>query len=179
MSHFLYQITCYRYLNLLLMTVSTFYSTIAIAFRDKEPYSGDTSEQMPNSPAPTVSMKLFESELKPYSIAEDRALKSINGWLSPEGVLFGCRWREHSNAMKLLGFEHESEIETSGWIKLSQMRWMIIRRYADCNISEQQYDTIRHWHDSNFLSIDLFMFYKERMTNIQPVSLSNNKTESD
>lgn len=41
------------------------------------------------------------------------------GWLSPDGVLFGCDYRCHSTQAEYVHKKHENELEIAGWVKLT------------------------------------------------------------
>jgi hypothetical protein len=86
-----------------------------------------------------------------------RELTVIHGWLSPEGVLFACAWEKHNELTKALGFSHESEIENAGYCKLSQLKWLVQKRYCANGLTEAQWATIEQWYARNGFPEEHFM----------------------
>lgn len=107
----------------------------------------------PLPPKASHEMSLFEANL-PIEMTKQTSdsLLAINGWLSPKGQLISCKWRQHSYCLNIIGYKTESECENDGWIKLSQMKWMISKRYKKIILTEEQKTTINQWHLINNLS---------------------------
>lgn len=96
---------------------------------------------------PTMRMKQFNGNL-PQTLevlVEDNRLLSINGWLSPEGTLYACRWRQHRYVTLALDMISEGEMERSGFIKLTNMKWLVEDRYCPSQITPKQIETITNW----------------------------------
>lgn len=80
---------------------------------------------------------------------EDTELLATHGWLCPEGHLYSCGYTDHDALCRLLGFEHESEIENAGWCKLANLEWLVQPRYCARVLSEDQWSTIERWYARN------------------------------
>lgn len=81
----------------------------------------------------------------PQLVTADVELKAVSGWLSPDGVLYGCRYTEHVALADALG-KTEAALETEGWWKLQSGNW----RRADTRSFEptwtqRQLDTVWDW----------------------------------
>lgn len=74
---------------------------------------------------------------RPVTLKFDLTITSDNGWLSPEGKFYGCKFHEHSDTaykiMKGKDSNPERTLEEKGWIKVQ-------RRYeGDCQWFFRQY----------------------------------------
>ena len=141
---------------------NTFHSTIAAQFTEAPDFSLNSMTKI-KPPTPTKSMSLFEQELQGIDKQMDAKtqLKAINGWLSPDGQLFPCKWRQHSELGISLGFNGEAEMELKGWAKLTQMKWLIKGRYKKIELTDKQITTVNQWHDSNELNRDFYEFQQK------------------
>lgn len=102
---------------------------------------------------PTMRMKNFNVNL-PQTLdvlVQDNRLLATNGWLSKDGTLYACRWRQHKNITLALDMLNEAEMERSGYIKLTNMKWLVEDRYCDTNITPEQINTIKSWYELNDL----------------------------
>jgi hypothetical protein len=118
----------------------------------------DSIEPITSNLVPTTRMKQYNANL-PQTLevlVEDNRLFSINGWLSPHGVLYACRWRQHRNISLALDMASEAQMERAGYIKLTNMKWLVENRYCTGNITQKQIDTIANWFALNELSIQTF-----------------------
>lgn len=117
--------------------------------------------------SPTHSMKRYEFELPEVitTLIHDRKLLSINGWLNPEGDLYSCRFRQHNGILRALNVISESELESKGFIKLTNMKWLVEARYLEKDITEAQKETIHQWFVSNNLDLDNFEDLKQNFSN--------------
>lgn len=79
----------------------------------------------------------------------DDQLLAIHGWLAPDGTLFACAWEKHNELATALGFSHESEIESAGYCKLSQLKWLVNPRYCARRLTRAQWKTIEEWYERN------------------------------
>ena len=134
--------------------MSTFYNTIDKIFTSAGYVL--SSSQVPIPPTATKEMRQHEQDIELNQVVKQGALRSINGWLSPNGTLFSCRWQEHSNAVRYLGYRSEAEIESAGFIKLSQMVWMLTTRFVTIELTPEQLLTINQWHEINQLDRTYF-----------------------
>ncbi len=90
----------------------------------------------------------------------DKTLMATNGWISPDGVLYACKYWEHIDlaiflVRKLKLNESESEervLEKAGWIKLQMSnfdsralfyRWIGFEN--DYEVTQKQFDIIFDW----------------------------------
>lgn len=89
--------------------------------------------------------------------SEDKALLAIHGWLSPTGKLYACGFKRHDALCEALGFGHESEIESKGFCKLSDMSWYVAPRYREIGLTESQWATIERWYERNGLPDSHYM----------------------
>jgi hypothetical protein len=80
---------------------------------------------------------------------EDTELLATHGWLAPDGRLYACGYTDHDALCRLLGFEHESEIENAGWCKLANLEWLVQPKYCARVLTEDQWSTIEHWYARN------------------------------
>lgn len=79
----------------------------------------------------------------------DKHLVAMNGWLCPQGQLYGCAWKNHDELTTALGYRHESEIEEAGFCKLSRLEWLVEPRYRTTPLTEAQWKTISNWYEKN------------------------------
>lgn len=102
----------------------------------------------------TQRMQRYETQLPTNGILliEDNQLMAINGWLSPQGVLYACRWRQHKSIMKSLQIMTEKAMEEKGFVKLSNMKWFVAPKYLARKLTEEQKKTIESWYTLNELS---------------------------
>lgn len=139
-----------------------FFSTIANQFSET-PNMSDKNLKRPLPATPTIAMKMFEQTLPgkcdPKGYLHNSYL-SINGWMCPSGIIYPCKWRQHTECVITLGFKTESAIEQNGWIKLSQMKWMLEGRYGNVILTDEQRDTIQKWHKHNNLKTDYYDSFK-------------------
>jgi hypothetical protein len=109
-------------------------------------------------PKPSQKMVIFQNNL-PDKITinsfNNHSLLCINAWLSQDGILHPCKWRQHSEGIVIAGYKTDFEIESKGWIKLSQMKWLT-KRYNVFKPTHKQLKTIKNWHQSNDLSMEYY-----------------------
>ncbi|NKC01874.1 MAG: hypothetical protein GKR90_25705 [Pseudomonadales bacterium] len=79
----------------------------------------------------------------------DLDLLACHGWLSPEGHLYPCGFKQHDLLTSALGFENEVEIEAAGYCKLTMLMWNVHNRYGSMAITTEQWSTIEAWYDRN------------------------------
>lgn len=142
--------------------MDSFYSTVAAQFPKKKTIV-DKTDKRGLPPLPTMNMRNFEQLLpKQFSLEASRhSFLCINGWLNPDGRLVPCRWRQHSQAANILGFKNECDAEKSGWIKLTQMQWLLQGRFGEINETDEQIATIEKWHLSNQLNKNHYESFKK------------------
>jgi hypothetical protein len=115
----------------------------------------ESTKNITGALVPTIRMKQFNANL-PQNLEllmEDNRLLSINGWLSPKGILYACRWRQHRHISLALDMANEAQMERSGYIKLTNMRWLVESKYCTVAITPEQIQTITNWYTLNELSI--------------------------
>jgi hypothetical protein len=100
---------------------------------------------------PTDAMRRAKSSLavnqgKPI---EDRELLAMHGWLSPDGTLYACEFEKHGTLADALGYDHESKIERAGYVKLTQLKWLVEARYCGESLTAAQWETIERWYEKN------------------------------
>lgn len=78
-----------------------------------------------------------------------QSLHAIHGWLSPQGELFACGFKQHDILIQLLGFQYELHAENAGWCKLCNMQWLVDPRYLGKPLSRQQLSSIKRWYQLN------------------------------
>lgn len=103
---------------------------------------------------PTAEMRRAKGKLEAIGRppAEDRELLASHGWLSPEGNLYACGYKDHDTLCRLLGFERESAIENAGYCKLSNLEWLVSPRFCARELTEAQWETIERWYSRNNFS---------------------------
>mgnify|MGYP000433405104 CR=1 FL=1 len=108
----------------------------------------------------TPRMQRFNGQLplNKKGLVRDDDLLSINGWLSPEGVLYACRWGCHKHVMHSFHFAHEAEMEKKGFVKLTGMVWLVESKYCETTLTDEQQYTIKKWFTLNQLDLK---FYKK------------------
>lgn len=87
----------------------------------------------------------------------DHELLATHGWLSPDGILYACGWKQHDKLTLALGFKHEAEIEEAGFCKLTQVRWLVEPRYCGTGLTDRQWQTIERWYERNGFPDEHFM----------------------
>jgi hypothetical protein len=108
-------------------------------------------------------MKKYEANIpQDFSVLiEDPHCLSINGWLASDGILYACRWRQHKSICKALDITTEAQMERAGYIKLTNMNWLLEDRYTPCKLTPEQITTIKRWYESNELSMDSYNHLKK------------------
>ncbi|GAA5143559.1 hypothetical protein [Thalassotalea piscium] len=141
-----------------------FYSTIAAQFTEPSEYF-ERQKLIPLPPEPTSTMCQYENMLSisNKAIKSDTTSMAMNGWLNTKGEIYPCKWREHSKVTRLLGYDTEAAMEKDGWIKLSQMKWLICGRYSKIELNKAQDNAIRQWHSNNKLDVSYYEFTKSKL----------------
>ena len=125
----------------------------------KTPIAGSAKPGVASSLLPTDEMRRAKRWLEVIQNPPqpDQDLLAIHGWLSPKGVLYACAWEKHNELTAALGFRHESEIEQSGFCKLSQLKWLVEPRYCEHGVTAAQWETIERWYEKNGFPDEHFM----------------------
>jgi hypothetical protein len=110
----------------------------------------------PRRPIATEVMRVFNSGIADGETILDTRLLSINAWLTANGDLYACAWRNHHAVLNHFAIRSELEAEKAGFIKLSDMHWHVEARYDSLIITEQQLNTIEKWHADNDLTKTYF-----------------------
>jgi hypothetical protein len=99
----------------------------------------------------TQRMKVYNGKLPQdfNLLTEDYNLLSTNGWLSPEGVLYACRWRQHLFICLAMNLQNEGDMERLGYIKLTNLKWLVGGRYLSQTPTRMQKETIKRWYEMN------------------------------
>jgi hypothetical protein len=100
---------------------------------------------------PTNEMKKAKGRLEAIGDPplEDIELLACHGWLSPEGNLYACGYKDHDTLCRMLGYQHEAAIESAGYCKLSNLEWLVSPRFCARELTEAQWETIENWYNSN------------------------------
>jgi hypothetical protein len=123
-----------------------------------KPISVEPSLALKKILKPTARMMQYEAKL-PYDyslLVQDIGLLSVNGWLSKEGIMYACKWRQHKNIMEALDLESEKQMEDEGFVKLTNMSWMVEGKYRACNLTKKQREVIKRWFEINELPDEFF-----------------------
>lgn len=112
-------------------------------------------------PTASPSMVAFEKGLQDGECFEDKRLMASNGWLSPTGVLYACRWGSHGKVTHFFNAKVNIELHRKGFIRLSQMRFHL---FSQNKLNSEQIQTIKKWHAVNNLNSELFDNDYERFT---------------
>lgn len=91
-----------------------------------------------------TDLEAFKKTYKPF-----HSLLAIHGWLSPEGQLYPCGFKQHDILIQLLGFQYELHAENEGWCKLANMQWLVQPKYLAKRLTRQQLATIKEWYKLN------------------------------
>lgn len=132
-------------------------------FAFEEKCSAPARVSIPEKPTPTNAMRFFSGDIQQGEHVKDENLLSINGWLTPQGELFGCAWQNHYATLSMTGYKTEKDAELAGYIKLSEMHWHIEPRWQQITLNAAQMATIIAWHEKNNLRKDYFLFYKTQL----------------
>jgi hypothetical protein len=108
---------------------------------------------------PTAEMKKAKGRLEAFGDppTEDRELLASHGWLSPDGRLYACGYKDHDTLCRMLGYEHEAAIESAGYCKLSNLEWLVSPRFCARELTEAQWETIENWYNKNHFPEAHFM----------------------
>lgn len=96
-------------------------------------------------------------------LSVDKKLKATNGWVSPDGKLYKCRYWEHDGLAELiiqrlgiLGYESAvCKLEKRGWLKLQTSvsdgrsyfyRWKDVCATSVTEVTQKQFDLVFDWH---------------------------------
>lgn len=74
----------------------------------------------------------------------DKALASKNGWLSPDGKLYGCQYHEHDQLADSLGLQY-SLAGIRGWVKLQTQTTISTWSEPNSEATQAQIDVMFDW----------------------------------
>ncbi len=66
------------------------------------------------------------------------------GWLTPEGLFYGCEYGGHQALCEKLG-EDSFHIERRGWMKLQRREWIYVGRMP---LRQKQLDALQDWSEA-------------------------------
>lgn len=66
------------------------------------------------------------------------------GWLTPEGLFYGCEYGGHQALCEKLG-EDSFHIERRGWMKLQRREWIYVGRMP---LRQKQMDALQDWSEA-------------------------------
>jgi hypothetical protein len=127
----------------------------------EKPVISDEKYVLP--PRPSQCMIAFEKGIQPKMTFEDTRLLSINGWLARDGTLYCCKWQEHDYVARYFDVEFGFELTMLGFIRLSQMRFLL--HESDVSASDSMINTINMWHGANNLDRNRFQLDLKKQAN--------------
>ena len=131
--------------------------------RDYKESIHELADKVVLPPIPNPSMVAFEKGLQEGECFEDYRLMASNGWLSPSGVLYACRWGSHGKVTHFFNAKLNVELHRQGFIRLSQMRFHLYD-ITQSMLNSEQIRTIQKWHAVNNLDTELFDKDYDRFT---------------
>lgn len=108
------------------------------------------------------SIPIYDGTEKQSDLIVDESLLSINGLLSPMGVMYPCQHGNHEKMTQCLGFQSKYELENAGYVMLSRCKWWIEPQFVSRPPTREQWKYIEAWWMSNGMDRKAFFDLKDR-----------------